>query len=329
MPIIALVIKHIMPSGQEELNITAMYFIADEDGNSVSKREMDDQMKDLSNALSDYDGLFVFKEAKDIDELNQAVNKGIAECGYVIDAKLYKKMMGKNSRYTIKVITSDNTTLMPVINETLYAILFPTADQNKLVDYIENDSAIAEFSGETYDTEDITMLYNMYYTNGSTFSFTYDDAPEDYSFTRDAILLSPLRGLLALIILIAGFTGGLAYYKEAENPVFAMKRVRLALIIVPVFLLSISAIASLLIGGIYTKTPRELGALLIYDAIVILMCFILNIIIKKGSLYAGILPILILGCLVFTPIIIDLEGLVPILDKLSYLWPTKFYLWFF
>ncbi len=329
MPILALAIKHLMPSGQEELHITALYVIADEDGNALAKRSLDESMKVLANNLDNYEGLFVFQRADSTDELNAAIQKGMAECGYIIDEKLYEKMAGKSSRYTIKVVVNDSTTLMPVINETLYAIIFPEAAKNKLIDYIENDSAIANLSGDTYNTEDINDLYDMYFTNGSTFHFSYDDAPEDYTFTRDAILLSPLRGLLALIILIAGFTGGLAYYKESENPVFAMLRVRFTLITVPVLLLSISAIISLIIGGIYTETPREILALIIYDAFVIILIFVLTLIIKKGSLYAGILPVIILGCLVFTPILLDLEGLVPILDKLSFIWPTKVYLSFF
>lgn len=329
MPLLSLAIKYLMPSGQEELRITALYVIADEDGNAVNKRHMDDSMEALAKSLESYDGLFVFHEADSVEELNSTLQKGNAECGYIIDEKLYEKMAGKNSRDSIKVIVNDSTTLMPVINETLYAIIFPEAAKNKLIDYIENDSAIADLSGETYETSDIEELYDMYFTNGSTFHFSYDDAPIDYTFTRDSILLSPLRGLLALIILIAGFTGGLAYYKESENPVFAMLRVRFTLITVPVLLLSISALASLIIGGVFTEIPREFLALLVYDAIVILLQFILTIIIKKGSLYAGILPVVILGCLVFTPIFIDLEGIIPILDKLSFIWPTKYYLMFF
>lgn len=319
MPILAIVIKHVMPSGSDELRITALFYIDDDN----------DMAEQLYDRLESYDGLFVFEPADSPDDLIGSIEKGQAECGYIIDSDIYEKMAKKKSRGTIQVVVNDSTTLMPVINETVYAIIFPDASRQEVNSYIKKESAISESYGDVFDEDDINELYEMYFTNGSTFRFTYDDAPDDYTFTKDSILLSPLRGILALLILIASFTGGLAFYKEAENPVFALKRVRFTLIVVPTLLLNVSAILSLIIGGVFTSVGTELLALLVYDVVCIALCFLLTLIIKKGSLYAGILPVVILGCLVFTPIIIDLEGIVPILDKISFIWPTKLYLMFF
>lgn len=319
MPILAVLIKHIMPTASEDLHITALYYL-DADN---------DKAQELYDALEDYDGLFVFEPASSERELISAVDRGQAECGYIIDSDIYEKMAKHKYRDSIEVVVSDSTTLMPVINETLYAIIFPTATKTDVTSYLENDSAVASYYNDIFTTNTIDELYDMYFTNGSTFQFEYSDEPDDYTFTKESILLSPLRGILALLILIAGFSGGLAYYREAENPVFALKRVRFTFIMVPIILLSISTVISLIIGGIFENLLTELSALLLYDFLCIIICFILSLIIKKGSLYAGILPVIILGCLVFTPIIIDLEGLIPILDKLSYIWPTKYYLMFF
>ena len=319
MPILAVIIAHIMPSASEELHITALYYL-DTDN---------DEAEYLYEALEDYDGLFIFEPANSERELINTVKKGKAECGYIIDSDIYQKMAKHKYRDSIHVVVNDNTTLMPVINETLYAIIFPAATKEDVTRYLEEDSVVSPYYDDIFDTADIDELYEMYFTNGSTFRFEYSDEPDNYTFTKESILLSPLRGTLALLILIAAFSGGLAFYKEAENPVFALWRVRFTFMIVPVILLSFSALISLIIGGIFTDFVTEFSALLLYDTICIALCFILGLVIKKGSLYAGILPVVILGCLIFTPIIIDLEGLIPILDKLSYIWPTKYYLMFF
>lgn len=319
IPLIAVVIKLIMPTASDELRITALYYL-DADN---------DETENLYDALEDYDGLFVFEPADSKQQLINAVEKGQAECGYIIDSEIYEKMAKHKYRDSIQVVVNDNTTLMPVINETLYSIIFPTATKADVTEYLENDSLVSPYYKDIFSDDTIDELFDTYFTNGSTFHFEYNGEPDDYTFTNESILLSPLRGILALLILIAGFSGGLAFYKEAENPVFALKRVRLAFIVVPIILLSISAIISLIIGGIFTSILTELSALLLYDLLCTVICFIMSLVIKKGSLYAGILPVIILGCLVFTPIIIDLEGLIPILDNLSYIWPTKYYLMFF
>ena len=307
-------------SYEEESVITAMYYIK---GNDSADKE-------LADALKKYDGLFKFVSADSEKELTDCVKRNEYECGYIFEGNIFDEMMSGNTSDLIRVVYSDKSTMTPIINETVFSVVFPIISEMKLEKYLTEKGATSEAYDEgLFDEELIKTFYNINYTNGSTFSFRYSGEPEGYTFTKQTILLAPVRGVLSLIILISAFAGAFAFYKEGDNPVFAIAKVRLSFVAVPALISMLVAYISILVSGLSENALYEALYLIIYTSVVILYTFILCLIIKKGASFAGLLPIIVIGCIAFTPVFIDISTFIPSLNILKYLWPTHYYLMFF
>lgn len=306
-------------SKSEKASITALYYL-DADSEDTEA---------LYDALENYDGLFQFEPVDSENKLRRMVNSGEYECGYIIDSEIYEKLADKEYSDLIELVYHSRSTMTAIINETVFSICFPTAAQNAIVEYLTKKGVSKETIDEYYSKQDIKDIYYTYFTNGSTFHFEYEGAPEEFSITKNTIMLTPLRGILALIIMIAGFSGALSLYRDNNNPVYSYKRIRFAFIAVPVLLSGLTAYISIVISKLSEDYIKELLYLMLYMIVVIIYCYILSEIIKNGALFAGLLPFIILGSMAFTPVILDFAQYLPVLSKLRFIWPTWYYLLFF
>lgn len=311
------------------------------------------------------DAAILFYPCDTLSQLENDVAKGSAECGYVIPDSLYISLQQNEKNHLIQVVTSPTTTLSAVTNEMVYASLFREYARYTLQDYLWKESPLfADANGDisaadrTSFFQHVSDLYEKYLTNDSTFCFTYDtdsrtpdsthalgsdtinpdvSTLDSTNFKPDndhapSILLSPVRGLIALFIMIAGFTGGYSYYHEKENHVYdnrtshAVRRLQALSIFIPTFLISVMGLFCLLFSHGFTSLTQELPAMAYYDLIVVLFIWILMQLIPNKLLFVSFIPIFVLGSCVFTPIFIDITTYLPMLKPVQYLFLPYYYL---
>ena len=303
-----------------EMAITAGFYLENEEGT----------YKDLKVDLLSFDGLIDFVYYDDMNKMIDDVKSYKLECGYVIDGDMFSKMMDNKITALIHVIKSNKTTMDSVINEALYSNVFPHISYLGVSDYLMNDSGISEqYKEGLFDESTINKLFKTYQESGSGYQFSYEGEPQDYKITKEEIFLSPVRGILCLIVLISSFAGAYTFYKENENPVFTMKRVRIVYITVPVIFTSIVSLISLFLSHTSTNLIKEIFVMLLYSLICIIYTLIISSIIKKEVAFASLLPIIVIASIICTPILFDLSEFVPLIRYLKYLWPTNYYLMLF
>lgn len=306
---------HSFSFGNENNTITALFYL-DKDNNQM-----------IYDVLTDYDGLVTFKYIDSPDELRQKIKLGKAECGYIFDENAMENFYEGKFSEMIELIQTENSSLSLVINEVLYSQIFPLISKHALKKYLSGDSAASPYYNKEFNDKKIDKLYDKYYSNGSTFHFEYDGAPDDYKINVSEVIISPMRGLLALFIFIASFAGALQFYRNASNPVFSINKIRVANILVPAGMTAISSYISLLISGIASEHIfTEAMILIAYTMLVTIFTFVFTKIIKKEAVLGWLLPFLILGSIIFTPIIIDISTFIPVVKYISFLFPTKYYL---
>lgn len=332
LPILTLLLSHV--SKTEEQPILAVCYIP-----SVSEETLNDMPYDsytpchvdtaltlLAQRLHTYDGLYTFRLCASEQEVYQAVASSRAECGYIFSEDLYSELLGGNLKDLITTVASPSTTMLPVINETVYSLVFEDLALLSLERYLANDSAVSAEYGVLYDDAMMEELYQKYMLGDSTFRFDYDGSPKDYQLTASAVLLSPIRGLLAVLMLLSALTGAISYYRLAENPVFDTWKVRIACIVIPVLCTAPVMLLCIYSAGLGTGIGREILFLLLYAAACIIETLLLTLCIKKRVIFTSLLPLLILACLVFTPVFIDISVFLPALKPLSYLFLPYYYL---
>ena len=332
-PCLCIFASHRQASEQDDRIRVGFCIVSDgEEASRIADADNED-ITYLTDALGSHESLFAFYRAADPDTLRADVARGTAECGYLIPADLYEQLRAGNKKELITVLTSPRTTMNAIINERLFAMIFERLSGQVLFQYLTEDSAIAAYYPASYTEKDVEELYRMYLTNGSTFSFTYDNTVNEFHYGTQAVLTSPLRGLFAVLILLSGFVGALSYYQAAEHPVFARKRVRIVRILVPMLFSCVFSLVCLYsipqVSGISHSLPGfflEAGRLLLYMALCLVFLFVLTSLIPyRGILYA-LFPLYLMGCLIFSPIFLDASQFLPELKTLSYFFLPTWYL---
>lgn len=286
----------------------------------------DDALASLAEKLDMYDGLYTFRLYASEREVYDAVASGRTECGYIFPEDLYENLLDDNYRELITTVASPSTTMLPVINETVYSFVFEDLALFSLEQYLANDSAVSGEYGVLYDNAVIEELFRKYMLGDSAFHFEYEGNPKDYRLTTSSVLLSPIRGLLSVLMLLSAFTGAISYYRLAENRVFDTWKVRIGCTSIPVLCTIPIMLLCIRFAGLSAGIGKEIFFLLLYAAGCIVITLFLTLIIKKRVIFTSILPLLILACLVFTPVFIDISVFLPALKPLSYLFLPYYYL---
>lgn len=286
-------------------------------------------LSSLADQLERYEGLYTFQLCATKQEVYDAVATGRAECGYIFSKDLYAELLNGNLRDLVTTVASPSTTMLPVINETVYSFVFEDLALLSLTQYLSEKSAVSEEYGVLYADGEIRDLYRKYMLGDSAFHFEYNGSPENYRLTAATVLLSPVRGLLAVLMLLSALTGAVSYYRLAENPVFNTWKVRVCCIVIPVLCTIPVMLLCIRFAGLNTGFWKELPLLLLYAAACAVQTFLLTLCIKKRVIFTSLLPLLLLACLVFTPVFIDISVFLPALKPLSYLFLPYYYLIFF
>ncbi len=310
--------------------VAAGYIVVDEDGEPLSYDDYEDDTAGLTDILDhgDPDSLFSFKGFEDMNELRAGVVSGDLECGYVIPNDLIKRMCDDEKKRLIPVLTSPKSSLVSLVNETVYAAIFERLSAQVFLDYLKEDSALSDLIPDLITEKEILSTQETHQSDGSTFSFLYENTPKSHAVSRNAVLLSPLKGLLALVILLAGFTGALTYYNAAEHPIYARFTVRIVMILAPMLLCSLLTFICILIipglmeGNIFT----EFGKLILYQLICLVFLLLITTIIRGRSVIYAFMPVYLLSCLIFSPVFIDLGQFMPMMRTLKWLFMSTYYL---
>ncbi|MBR1471037.1 MAG: hypothetical protein IJ600_05280 [Lachnospiraceae bacterium] len=299
----------------------------------LADSELSEDLQWLADALQNTNSLFSFYRSPSPDDLRADVAGGSAECGYLIPADLFEKLRKDKKKELIALLTSPHTTMSAVVNERFYAILYPRLSCRKFTEYLISDSAVSRYYPGMFSETDAENLYRKYLTNGSTFSFEYKNSVSAFHYGTRTVLSSPLRGLFAVFILLAGFTGTLSYYQAAEHPLYANWRVRVVRILVPLFFAMLSSWGCLFllpdIPGLTHTLPGfflEGLRLLLYTAACLLFLLLLSTLVKSRGLMYAVFPLYLMGCLIFSPIFIDAGRYLPFLRTVARIFLPTWYL---
>lgn len=281
----------------------------------------------IEKTLDEYEGLFNFVKYNKEKDLIKDVTNNKLECGYLINGDILNLSLEGERDESITVYKSNKTTMDAIINETVFAQLFPVFSEQKLEEYITNKSDVKEFFDEgLFTTRDIKKSYDEYFTNGSTFHFEYEDAPTLYENLSSSLLLSPLKSIIGLMIMISSLTGAYSFYSTS----ISLRKnisIRFVYIFVPTLLSLISSVFSITI--MHEKiTDKNLIycilMLILYSIVCSLLTLLITLFIKNQNLFASVIPIMVLGTIIFTPFIIDFSIFLPFIKYVSYLFPPYY-----
>ena len=324
LPLCAFIITHIpkaLESGTPRIGIVLL----DMDPISVS----------TANALISDTSVLEFYTCDSAEALYKSIENGDTDCGYIFSKDLTAQLDNKSYKGCITLIKNSSEFISSLSNEILFSALFRVYGKNIATNYISGSSLFSsikasaiKMSNEKYD----------YYVNGAaTFHIDFDTLSTDGDTSSlNAIQVEkssfPIRGILAILIFIAGLFGCVQWLKDSENGVFApmsysFQRIsRILYIIIPTLLFAISSLITIYLANVQVAPWIELKSMFFYILLIIVFCSLLSYIVRKSTLLISLIPIFIIGSLVLCPIFINMAAFLPITNILNKLFLPYYYL---
>lgn len=262
--------------------------------------------------------------AEDPEAAREAVRSGKADAAWIFGER-FGPGLDAFARYgkgkLITVVEREENILLMVCREKLYAALYPELSFSLFSSYLSGELGI-----EGLTEEELRSYYRSGHTAEELVRFTYADGTE--LETGGSYLTAPLRGILALLLLLSGLASGMFCYREEREESFVWlspgKRRLLPVLchITAMLPPALAVLAALALGGVWLGAAQELVMMLLYLPACAMFCEILRCLCPREEHYGALIPILTVAILVFCPIFVSLNLLLPLRAML----PPHYYL---
>lgn len=282
--------------------------------------------------LSSDESSFSFIEYTDCQSMKADVISGKLECAYIFTDKFSDALSDGKYKNSVEVIKSSSSIMLSAVNEIVFADIVKISGYGTLNDYIYTDY-IDETAAPQLG-EYMYAAYEAYCAGGETFhldirtenNISLNDEPQ-----QSAGLTFPLRGILSILIMLASLSGSIAWLTDRENGLFAPRPHSFHIIscilypLLPAVLFTLCTELTLALSGNAYPLPVELIYSLRYIVLVTAFscaCCLL----KKSRLVISLVPVIVLGSLIFCPIFINIESFLPAFRYLSRLFVPRYFL---
>ena len=229
---------------------------------------------------------------------------------------------GRGTRGAVVVVEREDTVFLRLAREQLAAALYPEASRALFRFYLtERLGAPADAPDVYFDT-----YYHTKIAEDPIIVFSYDDGTEVSE--GPGYLVTPVRGLLALLLVLTGLASAMYYDEEARRETFlrlsAPTRRALPLLyhLTALLPMALAALLALAAAKLWGPLPRELGLMLLYCLSAAVFSELVRKLCRTQSRLGALLPVLMAVMLALCPIFFDLKVLTPV----RHLLPPYYYL---
>lgn len=284
----------------------------------------------LKHMASLSDASISFYLCKDKKELVRDVKSRKANCGYLIPANLEERIpnyVQKGAPF-LTVIREKEDATTRIVDEIVLSKNYGSIAFHILEDFLEKNTDTSP------DKEKLMQTFQSHASNELLFQFQYLSGEENAILQKKSIgiLMLPLRGIVAAILLLACMAGELICFQDRmEGRYHQMNRrqKRLAALyslLIPGLAAAIAALASIKIAGISGNLFREFPAMACYLFACLGLASLLGKLLPSQGFYLASMPIMLLLSLLLAPVFIDLGSLLPAMRKMGDLLPATWYL---
>lgn len=221
----------------------------------------------------------------------------------------------------VRVLEREDTIMLTMSREILCKSIYPYFSYASYVDFVRNDIGLEEVS----DAE-LQEAYNRTMVEGSLFRMEYLDGQKEETTTN--YLLAPLRGILAIWLVLCGFAASMYYIQDEKEGIFSRIPIRQRFVLSFVLhgVLLTDAIIVLLIAcklsGVFTSLHAELLSAILFAGCTLVFCNLLRMICKTLERLGCCIPIILSGMLVLCPVFLNVHKF----KAIQYLLPPYYYL---
>ena len=315
IPIIVLCTKNVLV-GQESSIVKVALF--KEDNSVISQR--------IIKSLTEKDSIIEFTEYDTRDKAENMLKNNSVDAVWVfnkdLDESVDKYSLRKITEPFIEVLQREENVTLQLSREMLYGELYSDLSYYVYKNYIKQNVAIdKDISDEVY-----RQYYNGNERNGDIVKIEYFNSDKPVNETN--YLLAPIRGLLALIVVLCSLASAMYFLKDQQEGKFDYLSPKKRYI--PAFAYTLSAatlsafavILAVFLSGVSTGVLNEIITMVLYVLASTAFCLCFCMVFKSYGKLGATIPALIILMLVLSPVFFEINVLVPI----KILLPSYYYL---
>ncbi len=264
--------------------------------------------------LMDEESIILFSETETVEEAYEAVLSKKADAAWIFPDAMQEKMdaytAGDTSYKLVKVIERENNVLLRLSGEKLFGALYRYFPYSLFQNYVRS----AVFEGQTISEEELKAYYEANRVANSLFIPTDLDGDAKSNGTVN-YLLTPLRGMLALVVTLCGLAASMYYLQDKKQGVFDRMPMEKREAMLPVYQLSammwagVAALAGLVFTGDFLGIVQESVLIVLYILMNIGFSSLLTVLCGNERRLGALIPILMLFMFVLSPIFFDVRAL--------------------
>ena len=297
---------------------------------ALAQKGDDPMAKEIMEELKAESSLIRYILCKSPEEAKKLVNESKANAAWIFEDNLEEavyRFVSKPTRSNafIRVLEGNSNTPLRLAREKLSGAVFSHCSRVFYLQYLrENVPQLA-------DTPDETLLayYDDFAASGKLFEYANAEGEAgDPESQKTNYLLNPVRGLLAIVIVLGGLAAAMFYISDSNAGTFALVpinrrwAVEFACQLIAVVNVSVVALAALLFGGLAGNIAREILLLVLYALAVCLFCMNVRRFCRSLGAVGTALPLLVVIMLAACPVFFDYGSL----RYVQYLLPPTYYI---
>lgn len=273
--------------------------------------------------LKEDDSLLRYITCETEEEARGLVESFKADAAWIFPENL-QECLQKAAAYklvepVVSVVEREDNISLIFSREILCSALYPYFSYEVYADFVRDDL------GLTVDGADLQAAYELVLVEESLFRIEYFDgqAVEEGSY-----LLAPVRGILALWLVLCGFAASMYFIQDEKRGTFSWMPVKHRLWMAFGFhavLLSDAAVILLIackFAGVFTVWYKELVNAIMFMGCTLVFCNLVRLLCGTLERLGSCIPILLMGMAVLCPVFLNVNRFRP----LQYLLPPFYYL---
>jgi ABC-2 type transport system permease protein len=279
--------------------------------------------------LMDSSQLIIFRNAESPEEAVEKVAHGKADAAWIFPDDMARHVEvfvadPDSDNAFIRVVQREEKVMLMLSREKLGGVVFDLCAERIYLNYLRQN--LPQMDGAS--DQELLELYENTDLDGDLFNFEQTDGASTENDDSGHYLMTPVRGLLAVVIVLCGIATAMYYIQDSSHGIFAWmpQRLRpaaeLGCQLVSVVNVSVAALVSLAAIGLAGSFGLELLVLVMYSLCVAVFSMTLRRLCGGIRGLSTLMPLLVVVMLLVCPVFFDLGAL----RQMQYLFPPTYYI---
>lgn len=318
VPVLVFCLKNV--SGQESGILHIVICLEDEEDETAAQ---------VAAELMSEESVLYYSMVENQETAKKLVQDGEVDAAWIFRSdfrekieKLTEKEM--EGEAPILVLEQEDNVALQLSRIKLFGALYPDLSFALYRNFARDDLSV----GEEVSKDDLRELYEMTNMERNLFRVACLDSEEQEGVSPRSLLTAPLRGMLALLVILGGLSAGMLFLQDKEKGVLDGVSLRkrekrlyfyqLAAM-VPI---AVTVLCGLYLSGEFKGMGREILLMILYLVDCMVFCNLFRRFCGTAGRLGTCIPILMLGMFVLCPVFVNLGKFRP----LQYLLPPFYYL---